>query len=193
MKFLLENAIIHSGKRSLNYLVQDIDSIDIPTKDDLVQILEKYLSEYTSIHVYVLIAFFLIAVTCQVLIAIFVFKKIQKFTEELKKIESKSSRFSELKIDALKMIYDKTITFHYMNYKLYYQSTYSHEALKAKINNWKSEYVSIMDILHRERILLPTELDPIVKEFENQIKSIAGLLDVELSRMLALEQRFGCV
>jgi hypothetical protein len=191
MKFLLENVLKNFGERNFNYFVQDIDNIDIPTKDDLVQVLEKYLSEYSSIHIYVLIGFFLISVTCQILVAIFVIKKIQKFTDELKKIESKSSRFSELKIDALKMIYDKTVTFHYMNYKLYYHNTYSHETLKAKIANWKSEYVSIMDILHRERILLPTELDSTVKDFETQIRKIAGFLDAEFKGLLAIEHRFG--
>lgn len=191
MEFLLANALKYNVIKSFKYFVQDIDNIDIPTKDDLVQVLEKYMSEYTSIHIYVLIGFFLIAVTCQIVIAVFVIKKIQKFTDELKKIESKSSKFSDLKIDALKMIYDKTVTFHYMNYKLYYHNTYSHETLKAKITNWKSEYVSMMDILHRERILLPTELDPTVKEFENQIRKIAGLLDAEFNTLLAIELRFG--
>ena len=191
MRFLLANALKNIGERSLNYFIQDIDNIDIPTKDDLVQILEKYISEYTSIHIYVLIAFFLISVACQISIAIFVIKKIGKFTNELKKIESKSNRFSDLQIDALKMIYDKTVTFHYMNYKLYFHKTYSHETLKAKIANWKSEFVSIMDVLHRERILLPTELDSIVKEFESQIKKIAGYLDIELNNLLTIENRFG--
>lgn len=191
MNFLISNALKYSAERIFNYFVQDIDNIDIPTKDDLVQVLEKYMSEYNSVHIYVLVSFFLIAVTCQIIIAVFVIKKIQKFTDELKKIESKSSKFSDLKIDALKMIYDKTVSFHYMNYKLYYHNTYSHETLKAKLINWKSEYVSMMDILHRERILLPTELDPTVKEFENQIRKIAGLLDAEFNTLLAIEHRFG--
>lgn len=161
------------------------------SKDDLEQILQKYFSEYSSNHLYVLIGFFLITIIFQISQAIYVSNKIEKFKNELKKSEIKFSRFNTLQIDALKLIYDKAVTFHYMNYRLFYPKTYSHASLKAKVENWKTEFVNIMDILHRERILLPPEVEKTVKDFDTQLKKISEYLDIEVQSLLSFEEYEG--
>ncbi|QKJ62808.1 hypothetical protein [Flavobacterium sp. M31R6] len=80
------------------------------SKDDLEQLLEKYFSDYSSSHIYLLIGFFVTTVLFQILQAIYVSNKIEKFKNELKRSEIKFSRFNTLQIDALKLIYDKAVT-----------------------------------------------------------------------------------
>lgn len=161
------------------------------SKDDLEQLLQKYFSDYSSSHIYFLIVFFFVTILFQVLQAIYVSIKIEKFKNDLKKSEIKFSRFNTLQIDALKLIYDKVVTFHYMNYRLFYPTTYSHSSLKIKIENWKTEYGNIMDVLHRERILLPPEIEKIVENFNSQLKKISSYLDTELNKLSDYEEYCG--
>lgn len=157
-------------------------------KDDLEQILQKYFADYTSEHIYVLIVFFLLTIIFQILQAIYVSRKIEKFKNELKISEIKFSTYNKLQIDALKIIYDKTVTFHYMNFRLFYPETYGHSSLKYKIKNWKKEYSILMDTLHRERILLSPEVELIVRKIDTDFKKVIKLLNVELQNLSDVEE-----
>ena len=161
------------------------------SKDDLIQLLEKYFAEYSSKHIYILIGFFLVTIIFQILQAIYVSNKIEKFKNELKKSEIKFSRFNTLQIDALKLIYDKVVTFHFINYRLFYPKTYSHQSLKTRMENWTLEFGNVMDILHRERILLPQEVEEKVNNFNSQLKKIAEYLDIERQSLLTVEEYEG--
>lgn len=161
------------------------------SKDDLILILEKYFAEYSSQHIYILIGFFSITIIFQILQAIFVSNKIEKYKNELKKSEIKFSRFNTLQIDALKLVYDKLVTFHFSNYRLFYPKTYSHQSLKTRIENWNIEFGNVMNILHRERILLPTEVQKIENDFNTQFKKIAEYLIVENQSLLTFEEHEG--
>lgn len=157
-------------------------------KDDLEQILQKYFADYTSEHIYVLIIFFLLTIIFQILQAIYVSRKIEKFKNELKISEIKFSTYNKLQIDALKIIYDKTVTFHYMNFRLFYPETYGHSSLKYKIVNWKKEYSILIDTLHRERILLSPEVELIVRKIDVDFKKVIKILNLELQSLSEIEE-----
>ena len=118
---------------------------------NIEQFLEKYFSEYKDYHIYALIILTLLMLVFQILQTIFVSRKIEIFKNELKISEIKFSRFNNLQIDALKSIYDKLVTFHYKSSSLFFSSTYGHESLKIKMDEWKFEFNSIMDVFHREK------------------------------------------
>mgnify|MGYP003672286779 CR=1 FL=1 len=158
---------------------------------NIEQLLEKYFSEYKDYHIYALIILTLIMIVFQILQTIFVSRKIERFKNELKRSEIKFSRFNNLQIDALKSIYDNLVTFHYKNFRLFFPSTYGHGSLKVKMDEWKSEFNSIMDIFHREKILLPSDLKNKVKDFEIKFNVIFMALKNELQSISEMEEYDG--
>ncbi len=152
------------------------------------KLLEKYFSEYKEYHQYALFAIIILMSSYQIWQAIFVSKKIEKLKADLKKSEIKFSRFHNMQIDALKIIYDRIVTFHYKNHRLFSPKSTGHSILKRKINEWHAEFEIVIDTFHRERILLPLELLEIVKIFENNFQKISVRLNEELQSLSDLEE-----
>jgi hypothetical protein len=144
---------------------------------DINQILNDHFAEYKEYHIFALIILTLIIAIFQIFQTVFVTKKIEKFKNELKRSEIKFSRFNNLQIDALKSIYDKLVDFHYINYRLFYSENNSHHLLKNKSKNWQKELNSLMDLFHREKILLTEDLKNQIKEIEKEFKIIYKILD----------------
>jgi hypothetical protein len=158
---------------------------------NIEQFLEKYFSEYKDYHIYALIILTLLMLVFQILQTIFVSRKIEIFKNELKISEIKFSLFNNLQIDALKSIYDKLVTFHYKSSSLFFSSTYGHESLKIKMDEWKFEFNSIMDVFHREKILLPSDFKNKVKDFEVKLEVIFLALEKELQSISEMEEYDG--
>lgn len=152
------------------------------------KLLEKYFSEYKEYHQYALITIIILMAGYQIWQAIFVSGKIEKFKADLKKSEIKFSRFHNMQIDALKILYDRIVTFHYKNHHLFSPKSTGHSSLKRKINEWQAEFHIVIDTFHRERILLPPELVEIVKKFESNFQKISIRLDEELQSLSDLEE-----
>lgn len=153
------------------------------------KLLEKYFSEYKEYHQYTLIAIIILMAGYQIWQAIFVSGKIEKFKADLKKSEIKFSRFHNMQIDALKMLYDRIVTFHYKNHRLFSPKSTSHNSLKRKTNEWLAEFDVVIDTFHRERILLPPELVEIIKKFENNFQKISVRLNEEMQSLSDLEEK----
>ena len=119
--------------------------------------------------------------------AIFVSKKIEKFKTDLKKSEIKFSRFHNMQIDALQIIYDRIVTLHYKNHRLFSSKSNGHSRLKTRIHEWKAEFEVVIDTFHRERILLPPEFEITVKKFEKDFQKILIRLNDELQDIGELE------
>jgi len=151
------------------------------------QILEKYFSDYKEYHKHALIAIILIVAAYQIWQAIFVSKKIEKFKNDLKRSEIKFSRFQNMQIDALKSIYDQIVNFHYTNHRLLNSTIFTHESLKKRISDWDEEGSKFIDLIHRERILMPPNLINDFKEFETIMRKISGRLTEETRSLISME------
>lgn len=151
------------------------------------KLLEKYFSEYKDYHKYAIIGMIILMVAYQIWQAIFVSRKIEKFKTDLKKSEIKFSRFHNMQIDALKIIYDKIVTLHYKNHRLFSSKSNGHSRLKTRIHEWKTEFETVIDTFHRERILLPPEFEETIKKFEKNFKDILTRLNEELENISELE------
>ena len=121
---------------------------------DIEYLLEKYFSEYKEYHIWAIVLLTVVFLGIQIAQTIIVSRKIERFKNVLKKNEIKFSKFNTLQIDALKSIYDKMVNLHYKNYDLFQPSTYSHESFKTRMTEWRTNYLILMDVFHREKLLL---------------------------------------
>ncbi|WP_445457353.1 hypothetical protein [Flavobacterium sp. HNIBRBA15423] len=154
------------------------------------QILEKYFSEYESYQRYTLLAIIFIVAGYQIWQAIYVSKKIEKFKNDLKRSEIKFSRFQNMQIDALKSIYDKTVSFHYTNHRFLNPVNATHESLKSKIKEWENDASTLIDTFHRERILTPQNIVDEVKLLETVLKKISERLHKEYRSLESMEDYY---
>jgi hypothetical protein len=158
---------------------------------NIEHLLEKYFSEYEEYHIWAIVILALIFVGFQIAQTIIVSRKIEKFKNALKKNEIKFSKFNNLQIDALKSIYDKMVNLHYKNYLLFEPETFSHESLKTRIKDWRSDFLILMDVFHREKLLLPKDLKNKIKEVESNLRSISKRLNEETINLNEIEEDFG--
>lgn len=152
------------------------------------KLLEKYFSEYKDYHQYALISILILMAIYQIWQALFVSRKIETFKTDLKKSEIKFSRFHNMQIDTLKILYNRIVTFHYKNHNLFTPTSTCHSSLKSKIKEWRAEFYLVIETFHRERILLPIELVAVVKKFENNFQEILVRLNEELKSLNDLEE-----
>lgn len=150
-------------------------------------ILKTYFQDYKEFHFWAIVITLLLTVIFQIFQAIYVSRKIENYKIALKKSEIKFSRFNELQIESLKSIYDKLVTFHYKNRELFYPSYYGHDSYKLKISNWINNYQNLMDSFHREKILLPNDLELKIIDFNNKFNVIQNRLNNELLDIDSLE------
>lgn len=150
-------------------------------------ILKNYFEDYKEFHVWAIIITLFLTVLFQIIQAIYVSNRIEKYKNELKKSEIKFSRFNELQIESLKSIYDKIVDFHYMNFRLFFPVKYEHNNFKNRIDDWKKGFNELMDIFHREKILLPSNLKIKIKDFEQKFNIIFINLNLEIDRLRDIE------
>lgn len=159
--------------------------------EQIEHLLEKYFPEYLEYHIYAIIALIIIILGIQIAQTVIVSKKLERFKNQLKKSEIRFSKFNNLQIDALKAIYDKMVNLHYKNYALFNPESFSHDGLKTRITEWRAEYLKLMDVFHREKLLLPTDLKSKIKEFETNFNSMSLRLNEETQNLNDIEESFG--
>lgn len=150
-------------------------------------ILKKYFDDYQEFHIWAIVITLFLTVVIQIIQAVYVSNRIEKYKNELKKSEIKFSRFNELQIESLKSIYDKIVDFHYMNFRLFFPVKYEHNNFKNRIDDWKKGFNELMDIFHREKILLPSNLKIKIKDFEQKFNIIYINLNLEIDRLRDIE------
>lgn len=151
--------------------------------------LNEYFSDFKRYHLIILISFSLIIFLIQILQSVWVSKKIENFKADIKKSEIKFSRYHSLQVDALKMIYDKLVSFHMSNTVLF-KSKYNlndHAQFKSQINNWVQTYFDYAVKYNREKILFPVNLKSLVHRTIVDFEKVKGILINERQDLLDLE------
>ncbi|WP_405248105.1 hypothetical protein [Cellulophaga sp. Asnod2-G02] len=160
-------------------------------QSNIERLLEKYFAEYKEYHFWAIVILTLIILGFQIGQTIIVSRKIERFKNVLKKNEIKFSKFNNLQIDALKAIYDKMVNLYYKNYALFQPETFSHESLKTRIKDWRADYLTLMDVFHREKLLLPKDLKLKIKGFETNFNLISKRLNQEMLNLNDVEEDIG--
>ncbi|WP_054850972.1 hypothetical protein [Olleya sp. ITB9] len=160
-------------------------------QSNIEHLLEKYFAEYKEYHIWAIVILTLIVLGFQIGQTIIVSRKIERFKNVLKKNEIQFSKFNNLQIDALKSIYDKMVNLHYKNYALFQPETFSHESLKTRIKDWRADYLTLMDVFHREKLLLPKDLKLKIKNFETNFNLISKRLNEETLNLNDVEEDIG--
>lgn len=109
-------------------------------------------------------------------------KKIESYKNELKLKEVKFTRFNELQIESLKILYDKMVTFHFQYFTLispYNDFENYNEYLKC-LKNIKAAYQISMEHCHRNKIFLPIRLIEKIKLVEKIYEPIDDQLHNEI-------------
>lgn len=157
--------------------------------DLIKETLEEYFSDYKQYHLIILIVFALIIAVFQIFQSFWISKKMETFKVDLKKSELKFSRHHNLQVDALKLIYDKLVSFHIANTHLFkskYDSN-NHNQFKKRINIWIKTYFESINAFNREKILLPNNLKTLVGQTIKDFEEVKEILINERQDLLDLE------
>lgn len=124
----------------------------------------------------------------QIIQAICVSHKIERFKNELNKSEIKFSRYHNLQVDALKSIYEKLVNFQILHNYIC-QNTYesnNYTTYNKKLKDWLQIYINVRYQFMKENILLPKNLKILIEqsimdfeELKNIILSEKGSIDFE--------------
>jgi hypothetical protein len=141
------------------------------------EVLKEYFSDFKEYHLIILVAFTIIIAIIQVVQAIWVSRKIEKFKNELKKSEIKFSRYNELQIRILSESYQLLSDFNESTLNVT-RSNLSPEVLNKRAKKWLEDYYNFNKHYSRNKfIFLPrikTKLSLIFSTFE-KMKTIVKI------------------
>lgn len=103
------------------------------------EVLKEYFSDFKEYHLIILVAFALIIALIQIIQAVWVSQKIEKFKNELKKSEIKFSRYNEMQIKILSESYQLLSDFHESTLNVT-RGNLSPEVLNKRAKKWLEDY-----------------------------------------------------
>lgn len=152
------------------------------------ELIQEYFSDYKSYMIWIMIGFSIVSTLIQYFQNLSLSRKVESYKNDLKKDEIKFSRFNELQIESLKILYDHVVTFHFRFNNLINPVFYTHSSLIKNLNNLKLQHNICMEYFHRNKIFLTDNLLNKIKDIEANFKPIKKYLDDEKQSISELEE-----
>jgi len=121
------------------------------------EVLKDYFSDFKEYHLIILIAFTIIIAIIQVVQAIWVARKIERFKNELKKSEIKFSRYNEIQIRILSESYQLLSDFNESTLNVT-KTKLSPEEVSKRAKKWMEDYYNFHKHYSRNKFIFPSRI-----------------------------------
>ncbi|WP_339919582.1 hypothetical protein [uncultured Flavobacterium sp.] len=154
----------------------------------LAEQIQENFSEYKQFMIWILLGFAILIILSQYIYNLRLSKKIETFKGELKRNEITFSRYSELQIECLKIMYNHVVDLHFSFNNLLHPQFQTHDYLKEKIKSLIVAFNANMNYYHRNKILLTDDIIAQIEIVHKKFNLIKIILKGQLHSLSDLEE-----